>query len=222
VENEDHTAIEQLYSLFSHYPFPAGMQGCPCCVSNEHLLLLRSKPLRQLGDTELSRYAFKAMTTWGTEMDFKYYLPRLFELYLSGGDDMNAFVLMDKLSYAGWHTWPPEEQEAIKLVLLNWWKKLANGPLFCLDTLNRIRELHGDTDLLLEQWDLTFDGRGFRNFIEVTYNHFSESKNDWIRNWIRHRKELIEQAFFYFEQGDADFAKKISDTLYIIEHTFDY
>lgn len=219
METDNNALTEQLYRIFSRYPFPANMQGCPCCVSGEHLQLLRSKPLRQLGDHELSRYAFKAMTTWGTTEDFKYYLPRLFDLYVSGGDNFDARLLMDKLSYGGWRQWPAEEQEAIVAYVLNWWKGFANTFSFDLDTMNRLYGLTGNTDVLLEPFSLDISHKNFRNFIDFTYSNYHDRESWMLKPWIDSKQELMEEAFFYFEKSDPVFARKISDTLYIMDHS---
>ena len=73
-------SIESLYSIFSIYPFKSTMDGCPCCVSDSDKEKIHTKQLRELDGDDLSRYAFKAMTTWGDTDDFKHYLPRIFEL----------------------------------------------------------------------------------------------------------------------------------------------
>ena len=73
-------SIENLYSTFSIYPLNSKMEGCPCCVSDADKEKIHSKQLRELEEEDLSRYVFKAMTTWGDTDDFKHYLPRIFEL----------------------------------------------------------------------------------------------------------------------------------------------
>ena len=219
MKNTGDALIEQLYRTFSRYPFPAGMQGCPCCVSDEHLQLLRSKPLRQLGDHELSRYVFKAMTTWGTTEDFKYYLPRVMELYMSGGSDFDADLLMDKLSHGEWRKWPADEQEAIGAYLLDWWNGFANSFSFSLTTMHRLYGLLGDTTVLLEPLSLDMYGENFRNFIYFTYANYHDRGIWLLKHWIDSKQEVMEEAFFHFEKSDPVFARKISDTLYIMEHT---
>jgi hypothetical protein len=67
----------------------------------------------------LDRYLFKAMTTWGTEEDFKHFVPRLLDLYASSTD---AWLLCDKLGYARWRSWPEPEQRAVERYLLALWR----------------------------------------------------------------------------------------------------
>jgi hypothetical protein len=118
-------ALEALYAAFCGY-HGTHIEGCPHCVSFEDNAALRRAPLRQLG-AELERYLFKAMTTWGTEEDFKHFVPRLLELYASSTD---AWLLCDKLAYARWRSWAEHEQLAIERYLLaRWQNKLAqDGP----------------------------------------------------------------------------------------------
>lgn len=209
---------ERLYRVFSRYPFPSDMEGCPCCVSDEHLRLLRSKPLRQLGGEELSRYVFKAMTTWGTEDDFKYYLPRIFELYISGWDGIDTFLVLDKLLYGKWQKWPEEEQEAVRDYVLNWWGGFANTFSFLPKTLDRLSLLVDDTECLLAPLHLNIHDDNFRRFIDFAHDHYHDRDYGVLKNWIHSQQELIEKAFFHFTETDPLFARKISNTLYIVEH----
>jgi hypothetical protein len=118
-------ALEALYATFTRYQ-GTHLEGCSHCVSFEDNAALRRAPLRKLG-TELDRYLFKAMTTWGTEEDFKHFVPRLLELYASRTD---AWLLCDKLAHARWRSWPELEQHAVEHYLLLLWRdKLAKyGP----------------------------------------------------------------------------------------------
>lgn len=90
---------------------------------------LANLPLRSLTHSDLDLYAFKAITSWGTQQDFKHFLPRLLELAL---DDLLAFslpeVLLGKLQLAGWHEWPTLERQAVKAVLLALWRGELNRP----------------------------------------------------------------------------------------------
>lgn len=119
------SALEALYATFSRYD-GTHIEGCPHCVSFDDNAALRRAPVRQLGG-ELYRYLFKAMTTWGTEEDFKHFVPRLLELYASSSD---AWLLCDKLAYARWRSWPEAEQRAVEGYLVSSWRAelAAIGP----------------------------------------------------------------------------------------------
>ena len=108
-------AIEKLYKVFSRYPLRKHVEGCPCCVHEADKRILESKPLLQLASSDLGRYAFKAMTTWGDKDDFRHFLPRIFELLISerstGWDEE---VIIGKLALAEWKDWPEQEQSALR------------------------------------------------------------------------------------------------------------
>jgi len=118
---EAHNKLAQahaaLAATFAKYP----MRG-PCCVSAADHAELRSGNLR--------RYAFKAMTTWGDEADFKHFLPALLlaltpttDYYPGtihkGACDLHCFA--GKLAYAKWQAWPVAEQQAVVNCLRAWW-----------------------------------------------------------------------------------------------------
>jgi hypothetical protein len=65
-------AAERLYDAFADVPRPRRVAGCSHCVSPAEELSLVSRPLRELSEVDLSRYAFKAMSTWGTGADFRW------------------------------------------------------------------------------------------------------------------------------------------------------
>ena len=122
-------AVEGLYDVFSRYPLVPRVGGCPCCVSDSDEALLHSKPLRELTADDLWRYAFKALSTWGTEEDFKHFLPRLFELVAAGTTIDEQ--LFHKLVYARppWRQWPVQEQQAIEDYLDALWSyRLSLSP----------------------------------------------------------------------------------------------
>ena len=72
------------------------------------------------------------MTTWGTEEDFKHFLPRLLELVTaeeSITDVVDSEVLLGKLAYADWTHWPSEEQKAVNDYLNALWLHLHRSHL---------------------------------------------------------------------------------------------
>lgn len=108
--------IDQLYAEFAKYPFPLDLRqnSCPCCISDEYIQTLLSKPLKRLSFDDLERYYFKAMSTCGTVDHFKYFLPRVLELLASPANPfLWEFTGYDKLTYAKYETWPEAEQDLI-------------------------------------------------------------------------------------------------------------
>ncbi len=124
-------AVGELYKVFARcYPLRSHIEGCPHCVGSDDDIALHSKPLRQLTAQELGRYAFKAMTTWGDDHDFRHFLPRLLELLAFDSQlAINPEILLGKLHYANWHSWPNVEQRSIEAYLKATWRVvLASYP----------------------------------------------------------------------------------------------
>ena len=230
--NELKKSIEQLYTTFSSYPFPSAIVGCPCCVSDTDKAKIHNSQLRELSGDDLSRYAFKAMTTWGDVKDFKYYLPRILELLSTTDFIVDTFVVLGKLNYGKWTTWAMEEQAVIKQFLLAWWEDLIkNKNYFDQEAFIEIYKLLGTVDELLDKWEISFDDNSFQNVVDMIdrcyldlindskdYKDFDEKEVEKIRLWLTSKKELIETGFFHYENSDKELAQKISDALYIIEY----
>jgi hypothetical protein len=125
-----HAAMDAVYTAFAHVRRPARVTGCPHCVAPDEDRPLLDRPVRSLTGDDLGRYAAKALTTWGDEEDFRYFLPRLLDCAQSG-----AFVYPDpqivfgKLPLAGWQDWAAGERSAIEALLTAWWNDtLARHP----------------------------------------------------------------------------------------------
>jgi hypothetical protein len=231
VTEELKISIERLYSTFARYPFRSTIEGCPCCVSNEDKEKLHTKQLRLLEEDDISRYAFKAMTTWGDTDDFKHYLPRIFELLSTTDFIVDTFVVLGKLKYGNWTNWEKDEQEAVRDFLFAWWTDLLKSKsYFDKEAFVEIYKLIGEVDPLLARWPITFDDNSFKNYIDLLHDYYSDLKNkrhvfkevdknatDKLLQWLTENREIIERGFFHYEPLDKDFAEKISNTLYIME-----
>ena len=224
--------IERLYETFSCYPFNEKMEGCPCCVSSTDKEKIHTKELRQLDEEDLSRYAFKAITTWGNTDDFKHYLPRIFELLSTTDFIVDTFVVLGKLHYTKWKTWPAEEQKAINDFLMAWWiDSIKHQNYFNNDLFIEIYKLLEDINPLLDNWPITFDNNSFKNLIDLLDSYYYDlikisNKSEGLdqaaiatlQMWLINKQEILEQRFFYYETIDKEFAERISNALYIIEH----
>lgn len=121
--------IEVLYEVFRPYRLRTAIDGCLHCVTAGMSEELLSTPLRQLTAKQLSSFSLKAMTTWGTQQDFKHFLPRLLELaYIDPLelDWLEAFF--GKLEMASWREWPASERMAIEEYLQQWWSTVLARP----------------------------------------------------------------------------------------------
>ena len=113
--NELRVAIENLYATFASYPLRDDTNACTCCHSPEDEKRLHRVPLRRLASGDLEAYAVDALFVWGNETDFKHFLPRIFELAATHGDEfVDPEVVFNKLHHGEWRHWPDAEQRAVE------------------------------------------------------------------------------------------------------------
>ncbi|MEL6863763.1 MAG: hypothetical protein AAFP19_05055 [Bacteroidota bacterium] len=224
-------ATAELYQTFSQYPSRPKIEGCPCCVSDADKATLHSKPLQALEDSDLSYYAFKAMTTFGDLDDFKHYLPRIFELLAKRQLSVDVFVILGKLEYGHWDTWEEAEKSSIHQFLKAWWKYDVNHfEYFDTEILIEIYKISKDLGAMLNDWNLADDTQGFKNYVQLIEYHYHDlkNKNSTFRSfppkevalflsWIKANAYRLEEAFFKYADRDQAFSEKISSTLYLFE-----
>lgn len=150
-------AVEQLYATFDRYR-PRKMYGCPCCTSDAEGERLVSTPLRSLTADNLSRYAFKAVSTWGTVEDFKHFLPRILELTAAGDfrRTVDPEVILEKPGYAEWTSWTARERAAVETFYRSLWRDLLSTyphPLAADECLCGIGGTMTDLRPYLSDWE---------------------------------------------------------------------
>lgn len=107
-----HAALEQVYRRFARYRLRQPLEACPCCITPAENALLWTVPLRQLSEEQLRRYAFKAITTWGSAEDFRYFLPRLLHLASQPASKIDKEVSSVKSGWrAGQRGRPPTKKQ---------------------------------------------------------------------------------------------------------------
>lgn len=223
-------AIEELYKTFEKYTFKP-TDGSPLTVSESDKATLHSKKLRELEGEGISRYAFKAMTTWGDVNDFKHYLPRVFELTATRKLIVDTFVILGKLDYGNWNEWETDEQNSIVKFLKAWWKyDINNATYFDSEVLIELHKRIQDLPTMLNDWNVSVDSQGFKNYVDFVESHYPELKGknksfnefnqdeiEALINWIELNSGQLEEGFFKYDGEDEEFSKTISDTLYMFE-----
>jgi hypothetical protein len=224
-------AIEELYKVFERYPFKSTIEGCPCCVFDNDKSTLHSKQLRELEDEDISRYVFKAMTTWGDVNDFKHYLPRIFELAATRKLNVDTFVILGKLDYGNWKEWDFDEQNSIQKFLKAWWKlDVNNATYFDSEVLIELKKRIQDLPTMLNDWNVSVDSQGFKNYVDfvesyypelkgknISFKDFSQYEIEKLISWIESNSGKLEEGFFNYDGKDEEFSTTISNTLYMIE-----
>jgi len=121
--------IEKLYETFRPYRLGTTIDGCNHCVSAGMSGELMATPLRKLTAEQLSQFSLKAMTTWGTEQDFKHFLPRLLELAFLDPSELDWLeTLFGKLTLANWQEWPAAERRLMADYLAELWRVTLARP----------------------------------------------------------------------------------------------
>jgi hypothetical protein len=161
-ELELKTSVERLYGVFSSYTEPAHPTFCAHCITDAEDAVLHNKPLRKLSAEDLRRYSFKAISTWGTVEQFKYLLPRLFELVTYEGFGYDPEILFKKPRYGDFPSWPEIEQQALHAYCDSLWRfSLAHHPLNerlpvfvgIEDSICSIAQIVDDLSPLLKLWE---------------------------------------------------------------------
>ncbi len=124
--NEDwKAAIDHLYAVFACYRRPSKLEASrtrdPVAILGD----LTSAPLRALPADKLGAYAGHALTTVGSEGDYRHFLPRIIELSAAPQNWMGLDPehIAGKLNYAHWRHWPDDAQMAIVRAFNAAWRK---------------------------------------------------------------------------------------------------
>jgi hypothetical protein len=199
-KNELSQAIENLYRIFKRHRPGVDFESCSHCVSETEDVALKKKRLTDITNDDISRYAFKAMTTWGTVEDFKHFLPRIFELVATSEDFPIEFeVAIGKLAYGKWQFWPDHEIDAIEQFLSAWWNATLSTPfsestsMLADDVLCSLAQVVENLDPYLAHWNSSTDlEAGLHLAAFVDWNFDSLYKKDRIDGafW---KEELTEQ-----------------------------
>lgn len=126
-------AVNAVYRTFNR-PRPSTIQGCPCCIDTRNTDVLLTTPLRQISGQALWRYVSGAFLTVGDEADFRYLMPRIFEV--SVFDPANANdpeIVLGKLTLANWRSWAADEQAVVEAFIYAWFEQALAGDLVNAD-----------------------------------------------------------------------------------------
>lgn len=117
-------AVEDLYRVF-RAPTPTGIEACPCCRDPADYRPLHQRPLRLLTSDDLGSYTASALLTVGSEVDVRYFLPRILELSVLEPDGYpDVEIRLAKLGLMDWRTWPSKEREPLERFVREWLEAL--------------------------------------------------------------------------------------------------
>jgi len=229
----DPAVIENLYTTFNTYS-PQGIHHCDCgCINEEDVKRLASKVLRELGLEELSPYHGSALYTWGDLKHYKYYLPRIFELYSQKREIalIDLYDIHNKLDYAKWLEWEASEVKAIKEYILADWTDFVNHHV-CESSAMEIENYVNffPIETLIKHWKINTHDAALKNFVRFFFYNGTAIFNDQFKiNGTKNNKaladliytaQLAEQLtalFFKTEKTDNEFAAQVSIVLQMVE-----
>jgi hypothetical protein len=231
-------AVARLYETFARYPLRAPVKGCAHCVSREYEALLEALPLRGLRAEHLHLFAFKALTTWGDEDDFRHFLPRIFELAAPDQLGVSLETVLGKLRYGDWRTWPAEEQRTVDAYLTSLWRQTLDddgrGPHSAQDVLVAIAAADDRIQSFLDEWvtcaerseaaaahlaefvtDIADVRRVRQGVLRVSglFNEPERLVSRWLRSGVPTRR--LEDAFF--RAGRPDTQERLSTAITYLE-----
>lgn len=217
--------ITQLYTVFSIYHVEGILRdrSCECCVSNEEIRLLLSKPLPELSENEIIRFMHSAGSTFGNVIDYKHFLPRILEIMtLPKNSLLPDFIDFEKLNYLEWETWPYEEQEAIhKYFMLLWKMTLTNNHISQIEDVLAILSKYGSLTFALETWaqSMTHESIVYLTdcYLNPCYSTLFTDHYDEAIKWISSDAVLERISTAFFNEKDPDIANRISITYTLIE-----
>lgn len=111
------TALAQVAQAFAAYPRRAVLEGCPHCRG--------SVPVHE---HDLYSLTISLGSTVGDRHDVKSLLPLLLERLVTSAE-LDPDIVLGKLAYEQWRTWPAVEQQAVDRYLAAVWRSvLAEFP----------------------------------------------------------------------------------------------
>ena len=215
--------FKKIYRVFSTYPRPTRVLGSPISVASDADVNLITKPLKSLTQEDLQQYEFKAMSTWGTEEDYKYFLPVIMEANFysfTWGSD----IFFGKILSAGCNE--DDERDVLEEYVLAMWQHASKLPWPNMQMVEDLIDyldyfISKDTDELVETWirewvehesiEAFEELVSYINYrwVEVLYEdkpHYSFSEIVLESNF----QERLQNAFFKYEKTNPQLANSIS------------
>jgi hypothetical protein len=220
--------IANLYDVFRVYTVIHPIAGSPIAVSKEMQDALAAKPFRLMTGEDLDRFAFKAMSTWGTETDFKHFLPRILELLAFDRYSFSVAwgsLIIYKLVDAGLSDGPENERQCVLAYLHALWDYILEVyPSRSIEVWDFVERIHhvDSLEFYLDVWQshLTEQAAQYHlaDFVRFEFDILHDGdgilrhKPEALMGWLTtpDKQAALEQAFFNCE--DRWFAEIISES----------
>lgn len=112
------SAVERSYEAFAREASPTQWRADPSRSGDKLLHTLTSVPLRELTADAIGPYSGWAITTVGSERDYRHFLPRILELAACDDTWLGAepAVIASKLKMGRWEDWDADQRDAVLAV----------------------------------------------------------------------------------------------------------
>lgn len=239
MEAELKDAIESLYRVFERYPLRPSTEPCLHCHEPDEEGALHEHLLRELSAEDLSGYAGEALMVWGTEVDFKHFLPRIMEITVAqdGLEWPDIESIFGRLAYAKWREWPADEQEAVKDLLSAFWRSgLGRYPAThdIGSMLTAVASTDADLQPFLDEWLEQQGEAPLRHLAEFSELHATlvvtrgrPSNAFWgaeqrratetLRSWLRSGRPRQRLVDGFFSASDGAMEEDVSNAVRVIE-----
>src|SRR3954468_818553 len=121
-------AIAALYEMTCEDRPDGPVEGCTCCVSTALAHELASIDRETAPRALMYDFAARALLTWGSERDFRWFVPRILELL---ADDppvlIDAGTIASRLLMADLYDWPDAEKEVVREMFVALWGLWLDG-----------------------------------------------------------------------------------------------
>ncbi len=219
---------EILYRTFSDYSIPEDLRkrSCECCVNDDEIQILLSKPLNKLSVNEIGHFMRSAISTFGGINDYKHFLPRILELIQNEKNEVTEdFLDYEKLNYGKWKTWKIDEIKAISNYFLSLWEKTIINEKISISEIGNILTIvirYLDVNDLLIIWEQSNSLKSTEFIVDFVLNeiglNLAINKKVYytILEWLSTEVVLQKIENTFFTVKDKKLANRISITYTIL------
>jgi len=209
--------IENLYSVFEPYtanPTELRAYSCDCCVNDEEIREITTKPLKELTKDDLGHFSRSAISTFGGISHYKHFLPRILDLMTKSDSSMlGDFTCYEKLNYGEWETWSRAEQKAIEDYFETFWKTVIHNPNASTDQIKEALFIllfyHFNENVFIE-WENSKTPVSSLVIVDNILNgwYCGEIKKyeDVLKNWLYSDPVLQKLETSFFTTNNAELA----------------
>lgn len=216
--------ITELYIVFKCEPRLSEAFANCAWLTHEQAQILATKPLATLSTQDLSHYT-NHLWDCGAESDFRYFLPRMCELFAGGNFVISPEMFPGDLLHVC-RSIP--EKEVIETFLMRLWQSIIQSfpaPYDPDEYLCALAQVYQDIQAFLDVWD-TMDSPHAMRQLALFSNHATycggwqkqQTQMRQVVNWLL-RPVVTNRLKAYAEtHGTEPFAKDMLEAAHVLSH----